>query len=84
MSSAPTAAKVSHKIMLSGAPLADTSLPVGHTKVRCKQPVADAENAEDGGFGGNSRGGGFEAAAAAEEPVAAGQWGGEAGGGDDW
>ena len=58
---------------------------VGHTKVRCKEPIKEVD---DGGFGTGGETGGFDASAGRktiEAPAAGGgdAWGGGSGG-DDW
>lgn len=49
---------------------------VGHTKVRCKEPIKEVD---DGGFGTGGDTGGFDAAAGGEDVAAP-----AAGGGDAW
>ena len=49
---------------------------MGHTKVKCKEPVKEAD---DGGFGAGGDNGGFDAPADGDDFAAA-----SAGGGDSW
>ena len=63
------------RLYLSRLHFADEEI-VGHTRVRCKEPVKEAD---DGGFGAGGDNGGFDAPAGGDESAAP-----SAGGGDSW